>query len=212
MVPQRADGHGGGESIRGPGVALAVHVPGGMRISTWDRSLDADDDDDALDYNRPLAYERPTSGASIAAFVLFVGLGVGLGVLGASMLDLDFYRSLTQPVWAPLPEVLPPVWVAASTFAGLGAWVVWRTPICSERAAALGWFAGMLVMAAMWPAMFAAHMLDASLIALGITFACAFATVIAFGNASIPAALLMVPYMGAAGFGAALLGALWWWN
>lgn len=206
MVPQRADGHGDGESIRAPGVALAVQFPGGMRISTWD------DDEDALDYNRPLAYERPARGASIAAFVLFVGLGAGLGLLGASMLDLDFYRSLTQPVWAPLPEVFQPVWVAASTFAGLGAWVVWRTPICSERAAALGWFAGMLVMAALWPAMFGAHLLGASLIALSLTFACAFATVIAFGTASISGAILMVPYMGAAGFGAALLGALWWWN
>ena len=181
-----------------------------MRISTWDQDLD--DDEDALDYNRPMAYERPTRHGSVAAFVLFVGLGVGLGLLGASMLDVDFYRGLTQPAWAPLPEVLAPAWLAASTSAGLGAWVVWRTPICSERAAALGWFAGMLVLGTLWPAMFAAHLLDATGIALALTFACAFATVIAFGNASISAAVLMVPYMASAGFGAALVGTLWWWN
>jgi tryptophan-rich sensory protein len=184
-----------------------------MRTSTWRDDLDdPDDDDDYLDYNRPLAYERPELPASVVALLLFGGLGVGLGVLGASMMDLGFYERLAQPSWAPLPAVFAPAWITASTCAGLAAWLVWRSPINSDRAAALGWFAGMLVLAALWPAMFGAHQLGATLVALTITFASAFATVVAFGTASRIAAVLMVPYMGCAGFGAALLGALWWLN
>lgn len=182
-----------------------------MRTSTWNENLD-DDDEDHLDYNRPLAYERPALPASVIALILFGGLGVGLGVLGASMMDLAYYDRLASPTWAPLSTVLAPAWIAASSIAGLAAWIVWRTPINSDRAAALGWFAGMLVLAALWPAMFGAHQLGATMVALAITFGCAFATVVAFGTASRLAAVLMVPYMACAGFGAALLGALWWLN
>lgn len=172
-----------------------------------------DDDDEFLDYGQPLAYERPTTAASVVVLISLVVICNGLGLIGAAFTDAAFYNSLEQPPWAPLPEVFAPVWTTLYTLMGIAAWLVWRSPITSDRAAALGWFAGQLVLNAMWaPIFFGAHQVGTGLVVIAVLFGVLLATVVSFWRASKLGAILMVPYLGWIGFAAVLNGALWWLN
>jgi tryptophan-rich sensory protein len=172
-----------------------------------------DDDDDDLEYGRPLAFEQPTRAASIVVLLSLIVICNGLGWIGAALTDQAYYQQLVQPPWAPLPGVFAPVWTTLYTMMGFAAWIVWRSPINRDRAAALGWFAGQLVLNVVWtPIFFGAHQIGAALVIIAVLFGCILATVVAFWRASKLAAVLMVPYLGWVGFAAVLNGALWWLN
>lgn len=184
------------------------------RLPPLPRPVHDDEDDEAyLDYGRPLAYEQPVRSASIVVLLSLVVLCNALGLLVAAVTDLAFYAALVQPPWAPLPEVFAPVWTTLYTLMGIAAWLVWHSPINSDRAAGLGWWAGQLVLNVVWtPIFFGAHQLGAGLIVMVVLFACVLATVVSFWRASKLAAIMMVPYLGWVGFAAVLNAALWWLN
>jgi tryptophan-rich sensory protein len=170
-----------------------------------------DEDDAYLDYGSPMAFEQPTRAASVVVLVSLVVICNGLGWIGDAFFDVRFYEALEQPPWAPLPELFSPVWTTVLTFMGIAAWLVWRSPITADRAAALGWFAGALVLNAVWaPILYGSKQLGAALVTIALLFGCVLATVVAFWRASKLGAVLAVPYLAWIGFVAALTGALWW--
>jgi translocator protein len=201
----------GREPVPSP-VHHAPHARG-HGVLTLDGAPAYDDDDEYLDYAEPFAYEKPTRVSSIVVLLSLVVICNGLGWIGAAFTDQAYYLSLESPPWAPVPELFAPVWTTLYTLMGIAAWLVWRSPITADRAAALGWFAGQLVLNAMWtPIFFGAHQIGAALVTIAILFGAILATVVAFWRASKLAAVLIVPYLGWVGFAVVLNGALWWLN
>ncbi len=131
----------------------------------------------------------------------------------ASVQARSFYGQLTQPDWAPPPEIFGPVWTVLYTLMAVAAWLVWRSQGFRDNRAALALFLLQLAVNALWSWLFFAWRLGALALAdvlvLWILIA---ATAIAFWRVSPLAGALLIPYLLWVGFASALNYALWQLN
>jgi tryptophan-rich sensory protein len=149
---------------------------------------------------------------ALAVIVLIVMLAAGLGGLFTGRSVSTWYRTLSRPDWTPPDWLFGPVWTVLYLAMAVAAWMVWRrgTP---AAAAAMAAFAVQLAFNVAWSALFfglrspAFAMLDIVLLWLAIA-----ATIACFLRVSIPAGLIMLPYLAWVTFAAALNFAIWRMN
>jgi tryptophan-rich sensory protein len=149
---------------------------------------------------------------ALAVIVLIVMLVAGLGGLFTGRSVSTWYRTLSRPDWTPPDWLFGPVWTVLYLSMAVAAWMVWRrgTPAAT---AALSAFAVQLAFNVAWSALFfglrspAAAMVDIVLLWLAIA-----ATIACFLRVSVPAGLIMLPYLAWVTFAAALNFAIWRMN
>jgi tryptophan-rich sensory protein len=149
---------------------------------------------------------------ALAVIVLIVMLAAGLGGLFTGRSVSTWYRTLSRPDWTPPDRLFGPVWTVLYLAMAVAAWMVWRrgTPATTAAMAA---FAVQLALNAAWSGLFfglrspAAGMADIVLLWLAIV-----ATIALFLRVSIPAGLIMLPYLAWVTFAAALNFAIWRMN
>jgi tryptophan-rich sensory protein len=149
---------------------------------------------------------------ALAIILLIVMLAAGLGGLFTGRSVSTWYRTLSRPDWTPPDWLFGPVWTVLYLAMAVAAWMVWRrgTPAAT---AALSAFAVQLALNVAWSGLFfglrspAAGMVDIVLLWLAIA-----ATIGCFLRVSVPAGLIMLPYLGWVTFAAALNFAIWRMN
>jgi tryptophan-rich sensory protein len=136
----------------------------------------------------------------------------GVGGLFTGRSVSTWYRTLSRPDWTPPDRLFGPVWTVLYLSMAVAAWMVWRrgTPAVTAAMAA---FAVQLALNVAWSALFfglrspAAGLADIVLLWLAIA-----ATIALFLRVSIPAGLIMLPYLAWVTFAAALNFAIWRMN
>lgn len=145
-----------------------------------------------------------------------VAFSFGVAAVGsiASTQAGSFYTELQRPAWAPPAWLFGPVWSALYLAMAVAAWLVWRSARPWQAATgALVLYVVQLAANALWTWLFfgwqlgAWAMADVVLLALLIV-----ATMTAFRRHSLPAALLLVPYLAWVLFAAALTWSIWRMN
>ena len=153
---------------------------------------------------------------SVIQFCVFVGLvavcfaAAGAGQLFSGGEPDGWYRELRKPNFTPPGWVFSPVWTILYLSMAAAAWLVWRRRGFRGAAGPLVLFAIQLVLNAVWPALFFG--LRNPGVAFGeilVLWAAVAVTTSAFFRASLPAGLLMLPYLAWATFAVILNGAIW---
>jgi len=149
---------------------------------------------------------------ALVVIVLIVMGAAGVGGLFTGRSVSTWYRTLSRPDWTPPDWVFGPVWTVLYLAMAVAAWMVWRrgTPAAPP---AMAVFAVQLAFNVAWSVLFlgmrspVAGMIDIVLLWLAIA-----ATIACFLRVSIPAALIMAPYLAWVSFAAALNFAIWRMN
>ncbi|MFJ3926325.1 TspO/MBR family protein [Streptomyces sp. NPDC090022] len=142
-------------------------------------------------------------------------MSYGVAALGAfASADAGMiYEALDRPAWAPPAWLFGPVWTALYATVGIAAWLVWRHPDRHRVRTALVWWSLQLALNLAWtPLFFAARQYGLALLDILLLLAALSTTVVHFRRLSLPAALLLVPYLLWVAFASALNASIWHLN
>jgi tryptophan-rich sensory protein len=154
---------------------------------------------------------RQTLGLVVALAVTFAAAGVGAYFTGLSV-D-TWYQEIEKPSFNPPAWVFMPVWNVLFTLMAVAAWLVWRKEGGAEARLALGLYVGQLVLNVAWSALFfGARMPGAAFVELVVLWLAIVATTVAFFRKSVPAGVLLVPYLAWVTFAGVLNFTLWRMN
>ena len=162
-----------------------------------------------------MSSKRPDLGAGkdVLALVLFVGLCLGVGALGAAVTDTSlstWYPTLVKPSFNPPNWVFGPVWTTLYVLMAIAAWRVWRTTDRDTARGPLALFVLQLAVNLGWSVAFFG-LRDIGL-AVAVIIALDFLvlmTALAFRRIDRLAALLLLPYLAWIAFATVLTIALW---
>ena len=130
--------------------------------------------------------------ASIA--ICFVAAGIGGFATSRSL--RDWYLTLPKPAWNPPNRVFGPVWTVLYGAMAIAAWLVWRVRDERDVSVALAWFGVQLALNVLWSVVFFGLRQPAGgVLVIVLLWMAILATIIAFAPLSLPAALLLVPYL-----------------
>ncbi len=146
------------------------------------------------------------------ALLLSVAACMAAGAIGGiaiwSSLD-TWYPALVKPSWHPSPLVFRVVWTSLYGMMAVAAWRVWQHGVrLHERP--LRWFAGQLLLNALWPVVFFGLRNPAAALGeLALLWGAAATTLVLFWRVSRVAGALLVPYQAWLTIAAALNWAMW---
>jgi translocator protein len=149
----------------------------------------------------------------LIALALFVALSLGIGALGASVVQTSvdtWYAELAKPAFTPPDWVFGPVWTLLYVAMAVAAWRVWRTADSDTARGPLTLFALQLALTLGWIVVFFGLLkIGAAVATIVVLDVGVIVTTLAFRTVDRLAALLMVPYLAWVGFATVLNIALW---
>ncbi len=158
----------------------------------------------------------PVASSSVSrqalGLICWLVLTLGTAALGAaaSVSAASFYAELTRPAWAPPGWLFGPVWSILYVLMGVSAWLVWRSRGFSGARAALLLFITQLAVNALWTWLFFVWRQGGLAFADVLFLWCLIlGNITAFWRISVPAAVLLVPYLAWVTFASALTFAVW---
>jgi len=150
---------------------------------------------------------RPTLG-----LIGWLVLTYAAALVGAQFMPGEWYAALRKPSWTPPSWLFAPVWTALYAAMAVAAWLVWRkgAPL---SALPLGLYVAQLAANAVWSWLFfGLHRPGLALADIIVLWVLIAACVVVFRRVSVPASVLMIPYLAWVTFATALNGALWAMN
>lgn len=151
-------------------------------------------------------------GTLIGMVLLCLAVGAVGGFVTAPQIE-NWYADLQKPSWNPPSWVFGPVWTTLYVMMAVSAWLVIRQPASSQRTQALIAFAVQLIFNFFWSLIFFG--LENPMLAFAdivLLWGSLVLTVVLFWRNSIPASLLLVPYLAWVTFASALNFAIWQLN
>ena len=146
-------------------------------------------------------------GLVVAIAVCFAAAGIG-GYATARSLR-DWYVALPKPSWNPPNAVFGPVWTVLYLAMAVAAWLVWRARDERDVVPALAWFGVQLALNVAWSiSFFGLRSPRAGVVVIVLLWFAILGTIVAFAPISMPAALVLVPYLAWVTFATALNGAI----
>jgi translocator protein len=149
----------------------------------------------------------------LIALALFVALCLGIGALGASVVQTTvdtWYAELAKPSFTPPDWVFGPVWTLLYVAMAVAAWRVWRTADSDTARGPLTLFALQLALTLGWTVVFFGLLkIGAAVATIMVLDVGVIVTVLAFRTVDRIAALLMVPYLAWVSFATVLNIAIW---
>ena len=122
----------------------------------------------------------------------------------------DWYAMLHKPSWTPPAWLFGPAWTLLYISMAVAAWLVWREGGWRPNRVALGLFLLQLLFNGMWsPLFFRLHCPGLALVDSALIWLALAATLLAFWRVSVPAGVLLVPYLAWVTFATALNFAIW---
>jgi benzodiazapine receptor len=162
-----------------------------------------------------MSSKRPdiSTGKDILALVLFVGICLGIGALGAAVTATSvssWYPTLAKPSFNPPNSIFGPVWTALYVMMAVAAWRVWRKTDRDTARGPMAVFALQLAVNLGWSVAFfglrEVGLAVAVILALDLLV---IATALLFRRIDRWAALLFVPYLAWIAFATVLNVAIW---
>jgi translocator protein len=142
--------------------------------------------------------------------VLWILVSLAAGWVGSRFLPGEWYASLAKPSWNPPNSVFAPVWSTLYVLMGVAAWLVWRRAGFAQAPVALGLFIVQLILNSLWSYLFfGVHHPGLAFIDIVVLWLVILATTIRFWRVSVPAGVLLLPYLCWVGFASALNLQLW---
>ncbi len=142
--------------------------------------------------------------------LLWLVVSLSAGWIGSGFAPGEWYAGLAKPSWNPPSSVFAPVWSTLYMLMGLAAWLVWRQVGVRGAPVAMGLFALQLVLNALWSYLFfGIHQPAVAFLDIVVLWLVILATTIAFWRVSVPAGVLLLPYLCWVGFAGALNLQLW---
>lgn len=142
--------------------------------------------------------------------ILWLLVSLSAGWFGSRFEPGGWYEGLTKPTWNPPSSVFAPVWSTLYSLMGIAAWLVWRKVGFAGAPIAFRLFALQLVLNALWSYLFfGIHQPGIAFLDIVILWAAILATTIGFWRVSVPAGVLLLPYLGWVAFASALNLQLW---
>jgi benzodiazapine receptor len=149
----------------------------------------------------------------LIALALFVALCLGIGALGASVVQTSvdtWYAELIKPDFTPPDWVFGPVWTLLYVLMAVAAWRVWRAADSDTARGPLTLFALQLALTLAWTVVFFGLLkIGAAVATIIVLDVGVIVTVLAFRTVDRIAALLMVPYLAWVAFATVLSIAIW---
>jgi benzodiazapine receptor len=146
--------------------------------------------------------------AGLFGWLVVAFIAAGIGGL-ASVNAGEFYESLVRPGWAPPARLFGPVWTVLYLCMGVAAWLVWR------QVGFTAWlpfvlFSVQLVVNALWSWLFFYFRLGGvAFFEIILLWALIVATIVAFWRISLPAGILLLPYLAWVTFAGVLAYSVW---
>lgn len=145
--------------------------------------------------------------------ILWVVVSMAAGWVGSRFMPGEWYAALAKPSWNPPSSVFAPVWSTLYILMGVAAWLVWRKVGFAGAPVALGLFVFQLLLNVLWSYLFfGAHRPDLACVDIIVLWLVILATTIGFWRVSVPAGVLLLPYLCWVGFASALNLQLWQLN
>lgn len=150
-----------------------------------------------------MSVTRQLVGLALSIAVCFAVAAIGSALTTPSL--GGWYAALNKPSWNPPSWVFGPVWSLLYLTMAVAAWMVWRGRGFSASAIPLALFALQLGLNCVWSGLFFALGRPWLAFADIVLLWCAIlATMISFARLSLPASLLLAPYLVWVSFAAAL--------
>lgn len=151
-----------------------------------------------------------TAFGSILGLAGFVLLVVAVASTGAMFKPGAWYEALAKPFWTPPNWLFPVAWTILYLMIAVAGWLVWREAgLAGARQALTLYFLQLMLNAAWSWLFFGLHRMDLAMIDIVALWIAVAATIAAFYAVSLPAALLLVPYLAWVSYAAALNFAIW---
>ncbi|MDZ7628347.1 MAG: TspO/MBR family protein [Parvularculaceae bacterium] len=144
-----------------------------------------------------------TFSSAIALAVFFLG-SFSAASSGAVFRPGDWYASLRKPKWTPPNWAFPVVWSILFCAIAVSGWLVWETAGVAAWPALLLFAAHLLVNAAWSFLFFGLKRLDWAMVEVSLLWMTIVALIAVFAPISMPAALLLSPYLAWVSVAAAL--------
>ena len=146
----------------------------------------------------------------LAAFLFACFGAAAIGALANVRSLAEWYPSLNKPSWNPPSWLFGPVWTALYAMMAVAGWLVWKRHGLAGAKAATLLFAVQLALNAAWSWLFfGLRMPGAAFAEIVLLWGAILGTTVLFWKASVPAAVLFIPYLLWVSFAAALNFALW---
>ena len=153
------------------------------------------------------------TGKDVLAFVLFVGLCLGVGGLGGAVTAesvTTWYATLNKPSFNPPNWIFGPVWTALYILMGVAAWRVWRAADRDTARGPLAVFALQLAVNLGWSvAFFGLRNPGLAVVVILLLDLLVLATALMFRRIDRLAAWLLVPYLAWISFATVLNVTIW---
>jgi benzodiazapine receptor len=142
--------------------------------------------------------------------ILWMVVSLAAGWFGSRFIPGQWYARLVKPSWNPPSSVFAPVWSTLYILMGVAAWLVWRRVGFAGAPVALALFGFQLVLNALWSYLFfGIHQPGIAFVDIVVLWLAILATTIGFWRVSVPAGVLLLPYLCWVTFASALNLQLW---
>ncbi len=127
---------------------------------------------------------------------MFIALCMAAAAGGVVFRPGEWYRDLAKPSWTPPNWVFGPVWTVLYAMIAVAGWLLWKSAGFAGAPVAFTLYGIQLVFNAAWSFLFFdRRRVDLALIDVGILWCLIAATITAFYQVDLWAALLLVPYL-----------------
>jgi tryptophan-rich sensory protein len=150
---------------------------------------------------------------SAVGLILWIGASMAAGGVGSQFMPGQWYASLVKPSWNPPSYVFAPVWTTLYILMGIAAWLVWRKVGFPGAKLALGLFIAQLVLNSLWSYLFfGIHQPGWAFAEIVVLWSVILVVTAGFWRVSLPAGVLLLPYLLWVGFASVLNFHLWQLN
>ena len=147
---------------------------------------------------------------SAVGLISWIAVCMAAGWIGSRFTPGEWYASLAKPAWNPPDSVFGPVWSTLYVLMGVAAWLVWRKAGFAGARVAIGLFIIQLFLNSLWSFLFfGVHQPGLAFIEMLVLWLVILATTTGFWRVSVPAGILLLPYLCWVGFAIALNFELW---
>lgn len=134
--------------------------------------------------------------SSIITLIVWFAIVFIAAFIGSRFLPDEWFKRLKKPAWNPPNRVFAPVWTTLYALMAIAAWLVWEAGGFEKAGSAVTLFIVQLVLNAAWSWLFfGRHRPNLALVDIILLWLLIVATVIAFSQLSILAAILLIPYL-----------------
>lgn len=150
---------------------------------------------------------------STVGLFFWIVICLATGWIGSRFIPGEWYASLAKPSWNPPSSVFAPVWSILYILMGIAAWLVWQKVGFSGAPVVLSLFILQLVLNSLWSYLFfGIHQPGLAFIEIVVLWLVILIITIGFWRISVPAGVLLLPYLCWVAFASALNQQLWWLN